>query len=116
MAGKEIMIKCLSKRLIWFFRNTIEMEHISLKDNNSSMHTEIFVSQWEWHLLKVSRKYGKLSSSVIRTEMEESTRWRCSPSSREFREFSSSKEDLECISNKVALVCNNNGDYEYILI
>ena len=69
--GEIIMIKDFSKTFKWSSKDMIKTILVNWRDNNSSMHTEIFVSQWEWLPQIATKTSGKLFSNAIQTEMEE---------------------------------------------
>ena len=73
------------------------------------MPTEISAFKWAWLPLITTRMFGRLFSSVTRTETEESVARRWSCSSRESKEFSN-KEDTEVISNKASEVSRVSED------
>ena len=54
-------------------RDTTLTELASLKDKNSSMHTETCAFKWAWLLPITTRKCGRLFNKLTRTEMEKST-------------------------------------------
>ena len=54
-------------------RDMMLTEQELLKGKNSSMHTKIFVSKWEWHHPITIKKFGRLFNKLIKIEMEKLT-------------------------------------------